>query len=137
MRLNRGHIMLQKSRARNTPKHYPSVTYYCFKCKFFTTSDDLIDNHMTYLHSIPPESVNGKFIALSSTSLLHSTFLPTSAIEESEEEKKSSENESNHEEDDEIFGSEISGVERMPDYENHPAPAANHQSRELSESKKS
>ena len=104
MRSNRGHIMLQKSRAKNAPKPIPSVTYYCFKCKFFSTSEDLIANHMTYLHLVPPQSVNGKFIALSNTNLLHSTFLPTSAIEEHLEEKNSSKNESNHEEDDEIFG---------------------------------
>ena len=125
MRSNRGHIMLQKSRAKNAPKPIPSVTYYCFKCKFFSTSEDLIANHMTYLHLVPPQSVNGKFIALSNTNLLHSTFLPTSAIEEHLEEKNSSKNESNHEEDDEIFGSEFSGVEKFPEYENPCAPADN------------
>ena len=74
--------MLQKSRAKKLAKPVSSINYYCFKCKFFSTSEDLFNNHMTYLHLVPPHSVNGKFVALSNTSLLHSTFLPTSGVEE-------------------------------------------------------
>ena len=72
--------MLQKSRAKKLAKPVSSINYYCFKCKFFSTSEDLFNNHMTYLHLVPPHSVNGKFVV--QPSLLHSTFLPTSGVEE-------------------------------------------------------
>ena len=97
--------MLQKSRATKSAKPDSTITYFCFKCKFFSISQDLIDNHMTYLHLVPPQSVNGKFVALSNTSLLHCTFLPTSGVEE--EEILSDEN----------VGSDISGIGRIADDE--------------------
>ena len=111
MHTHRGHRMLQISRAKKSAKPDPAITYFCFKCKFFSTSQKLFDNHMTYLHLVPPQSVNGKFLALSNASLLHCTFLPASGVqEEEEEEEEISSNEK--------VGSEISGVGRISNDEN-------------------
>ena len=93
--------------AEDSASHKVSV-YFCFKCKFFSPSQEHFDNHMTFLHLVPPQSVIGKFLALSTPNLLLITFLRTSEVE-CEEDDSSTKDDSNQDEDDNDNGSEISG----------------------------
>ena len=80
---HRGHLLVKKARAMKAAEDpsYKVSVYFCFKCNLFSPSQDHFDNHMTFLHLVPPQSVIGKFIALSTPNLLLSTFLRTSEIE--------------------------------------------------------
>ena len=80
---HRGHLLVKKARAMKAAEDpsYKASVYFCFKCNFFLPSQDHFDNHMTFLHLVPPPYVIGKFIALSTPNLLLSTFLRTSEIE--------------------------------------------------------
>ena len=69
----RGKMMLSRSKAR-IQKELDGVSVHCFKCGFSSTTQDAIDEHMTFAHLIGPGSVMEKFIALSTPSLLVSTL---------------------------------------------------------------
>ena len=68
--------MLSKSRARAVAQPEPSLTFFCFKCKFVSTNVDLVNNHMILEHLMGParKSNMGRHIALQIPNLLVSTF---------------------------------------------------------------
>lgn len=121
---HRGQLLLKKAQAKKAAEDstsYKVSVYFCFKCKFFSPSQEHFDNHMTFLHLVPPQSVIGKFIALSTPNLLLSTFLRTSEVE-CEEDDSSTKDDSNQDEDDNDNGSEVSGVEKLPEATHHTSP---------------
>ena len=97
---HRGHLLLAKAKAKATKLKQKSgtKTFYCFKCKFFSTNETFLDRHMNYFHLIGPKQkiAMEKLIAISNPNLLLSTFHLSSG-------------------EDTDAGSDISGVQDLPE----------------------
>ena len=79
----KGHLMLSKSRNSRIMSDVEissgplsGVTFYCFKCKFFSSNQKLFNNHLTLMHMMGLKHYQKmqRKVALTTPNLLVSTF---------------------------------------------------------------
>ena len=104
-------MLVKKGRAKAAAQPKESVTFFCFKCKFFSTNTDHVSNHMTLEHLMGPacKSAMDRYVALQTPNLLISTFHNYNEREEEiiQDDILSSDNTETDR------GSEMSGIEKI------------------------
>ena len=93
-RFSRGKLLVAKAKAQEVDP-LKGVTFYCWKCKFFSKDQKLFNNHMTCIHmmGVAKYQEMKRLEAVSTPNLLISTFHGTNNDEEIEEHHSDNENE--------------------------------------------
>ena len=90
----RGKLLVAKAKAREVDP-LEGATFYCWKCQFFSKDQNVFNNHMTLMHMMGVFNYQEmkRLEAVSTPSLLISTFHGTGNDDEIEEHQSDTENE--------------------------------------------